>query len=45
VVEWFPTRREAEQFIAEVAGEPNPEDAALANSLSVVEVELETASN
>jgi hypothetical protein len=36
VVEWFETRIEAERFIAEVAGEPNPEDAAIA---SVVEVD------
>jgi hypothetical protein len=40
VVEWFETRAEAEQFMAEVAGEPNPEDAVLANALSVVEVEF-----
>jgi hypothetical protein len=42
VVEWFETRAEAERFIAEVAGEPNPEDAVIANALSVVEeVEFE----
>jgi thioesterase domain-containing protein len=29
VIEWFATRAEAEQFIAEVAGELNPEDAVL----------------
>jgi hypothetical protein len=40
VVEWFSTRAEAEQFIAEVAGEPNSEDAMLANALSVVAVDL-----
>jgi hypothetical protein len=40
VVEWFATRAEAQQFIAEVAGEPNPEDAVLAAALSVVEVDL-----
>jgi hypothetical protein len=36
VVEWFSTPAEAEQFIAEVAGEPNPEDAVIATALSVV---------
>jgi hypothetical protein len=41
VVEWFSTCAEVEQFIAEVAGEPNPEDAVLAEALSVVEVEFE----
>jgi hypothetical protein len=40
VVEWFETPAEAEQFIAEVAGEPTPEDAVLATALSVVEVDL-----
>jgi hypothetical protein len=45
VVEWFPTHAEAEQFIAEVASEPNPEDAVLANALSVVEVEFELVAN
>jgi hypothetical protein len=40
VVEWFETRAEAERFIAEVASEPNPEDAVLAEGLSVVEVDL-----
>jgi hypothetical protein len=40
VVEWFGTRAEAEQFIAEVAGEPNPEDAVLADKLSVIEVDF-----
>jgi hypothetical protein len=40
VVEWFETRVEAEQFIAEVAGEPNLEDAVLASALSVVEVDF-----
>jgi hypothetical protein len=39
------TRAEAERFIAEVASEPNPEDAELADVLSVVEVEFETISN
>jgi hypothetical protein len=33
-------RAEAEEFIAEVAREPNPEDAVLANKLTVVEVDL-----
>jgi hypothetical protein len=36
---------EAELFIAEVAGEPNPEDAVLAEALSVVEVDFDTAPN
>jgi hypothetical protein len=45
VVEWFDTRAKAEQFIAEVAGEPNPEDAVIANALSVVEVAFELAPN
>jgi hypothetical protein len=45
VVEWFETRAEAEEFIAAVAGEPNPEDAVLANALSVVEVEFEATPN
>jgi hypothetical protein len=45
VVEWFATRVEAEQFIAEVAGEPNPEDAVLAETLSVVAVAFELAPN
>jgi hypothetical protein len=40
VVEWFETRAEAERFRAEVAGEPNPEDAVLAERLSVVEVDF-----
>jgi hypothetical protein len=43
--ERFETRAEAEQFIAEVAAEPNPEDAVLAKALSVVEVEFETVPN
>jgi hypothetical protein len=37
-------RAEAEQFIAEVTAEPDPEDAVIANALSVVEVEFETVS-
>jgi catechol 2,3-dioxygenase-like lactoylglutathione lyase family enzyme len=41
VVERFETRAETEQFIAEVACEPNPEDAVLANALRVVAVEFE----
>jgi hypothetical protein len=45
VVEWFETRAEAEQYVAEVAAEPNPEDAVLANALSVVEVEFELIAN
>jgi hypothetical protein len=45
VVEWFATRAEAERFIAEVAAEPNPEDAMLANRLSVVEVDFELVQN
>jgi hypothetical protein len=45
VVEWFETRAEAERFIAEVAGEANPEDAIIANALSVVEVEFEAVQN
>jgi hypothetical protein len=40
VVEWFATHAEAEQFIAEVASAPNPEDAVLANALSVVEADF-----
>jgi hypothetical protein len=32
--------RQAETFIAEVAREPNPEDAVIAEALSVVEVEF-----
>jgi hypothetical protein len=40
VVEWFATRAEAERFIAEVAREPNPEDAVIATKLSVVEVDF-----
>jgi hypothetical protein len=40
VVEWFETRAEAERFMAEVGSEPNPEDAVLANALSVVEVDF-----
>jgi hypothetical protein len=45
VVERFATPAEAERFIAEAASEPNPEDAVIANALSVVEVEFETAPN
>jgi hypothetical protein len=45
VVEWFSTRAEAERFVAEVASEPYPEDAVLANALSVVEVEFEFIAN
>jgi hypothetical protein len=45
VVEWFETRAEAEQFIAEVASEPNREDAVIAEALSVVEVEFELIPN
>jgi hypothetical protein len=45
VVEWFGTRAKEERFVAEVAGEPNPEDAVLANALSVVEVEFEQGEN
>jgi hypothetical protein len=43
VVEWFDTRAEAEQFIAEVACEPNLEDAVIARALSVGEVEFEAS--
>jgi hypothetical protein len=42
VVEWFETYSEAEAFIDDVASEPNPEDAVLAETLEVVEVEFET---
>jgi voltage-gated potassium channel len=35
----------SQHFIAEVASEPNPEDAVLAEALEVVEVEFGTAAN
>jgi hypothetical protein len=37
--------RDPHDVVAEVASEPNSEDAVIGNALSVVEVEFETTSN